>query len=82
MGATATSQRREIESMDPKRSARFGKAAVDAGTPDRGKNDERTDAIDTVANVLHYLDACGEEDPAAILASAATHYLAERSGDL
>lgn len=68
--------------MDSKRSAQFGKAAVDAGTPDRGQNDERTDAIDAVANILHYLDDCGEEDPAAILASAATHYFAERSGGL
>lgn len=67
--------------MDPRRSAQFGKAAVDAGTPDRGKNDERTDAIDTVANVLHHLDSVGEEDPASILASAVTHYYAEKAGE-
>ena len=60
--------------------ARHGKAAIDAGTPDRGRNDERTDATSTVTNVLHYLDGIGEEDPASILASAATHYFAEKEG--
>ncbi|HEY2333625.1 MAG TPA: hypothetical protein VGH58_01285 [Solirubrobacterales bacterium] len=68
--------------MDQRRSAQFGKAVVDVGTPDRGQNDERTDAIDAVANVLHYLDSVGEEDPTAILASAVTHYYAEKEGGL
>lgn len=66
--------------MDPRRSAEFGKAALDAGTPDRGRDDERTGAIGAVANILHYLESVGEEDPAAILSSAATHYFAEREG--
>jgi hypothetical protein len=64
--------------MDPRRRAAFGKAAVDAGTPDRGKNDNRTDAIDVVANILHWLRSIDEPDPAAILSSAATHFLVER----
>lgn len=68
--------------MDPRRCAQFGKAAVDAGTPDRGQDDERTNAIDAVANVLHHLDSLGEEDPPAILASAVTHYYAEKEGTL
>jgi len=66
--------------MDPQRCADFGKAAVDAGTPDRGQDDERTDAIDAVANILHYLDSIGEEEPTAILASAATHFFADKEG--
>jgi hypothetical protein len=68
--------------MDPRRCAHYGKAAVDAGTPDRGQNDERTDAIDAVANILHHLDGLGEEDPPAILASAVTHYYSEKEGTL
>lgn len=68
--------------MDPRRCAQHGRAAVDAGTPDRGQEDERTDAIDTVANVLHYLDSIGEEDPPAILSSAVTYYYAEKEGGL
>lgn len=64
--------------MDPRRLAEFGRAAIDAGTPDRGADEERAEAIGAVANVLHYLDSIGEEDPEAILASAATHYFAER----
>lgn len=66
--------------MDPKRSAEFGRAAVDAGTPDRGQNDDRTDATDAVANILHYLQSIGEEEPADILSSAATHFFAEKQG--
>ena len=68
--------------MDSRRCAHYGKAAVDAGTPDRGQNDECTDAIDTVANILHHLDSIGEEDPPAILSSAVTHYYAEKEGEL
>jgi hypothetical protein len=66
--------------MDTKRSAEFGQAAVDAGTPDRGQNDERTDATDAVANILHYLASVGEPEPADILSSAATHFFAEKEG--
>jgi hypothetical protein len=56
--------------------ARFGRAAVDVGTPDRGKNDERTDAVDAVANILHWLNH-NAIDPAAVLESASRHFLAE-----
>lgn len=68
--------------MDTKRSASFGRAAIDAGTPDRGQNDERTDATDAVTNILHYLATVGEEEPAAILSSAATHFFAEKEGTI
>jgi hypothetical protein len=64
--------------MDPRESARLGKAALDVGARDRGTGSERDDAIDTVANILHHLESRGEEDPAAILASAAALYFAER----
>jgi len=68
--------------MDTKRSASFGRAAIDAGTPDRGQNDERTDATDAVTNILHYLASVGEEEPADILSSAATHFFAEKEGTI
>lgn len=63
------------------RRAMFGGRAVDAGSVDRGKSDDRTDAIDTVANVLHWLQGIGEDDPAAILNSAASHFFAETEGE-
>jgi hypothetical protein len=72
------------EAGTPERAAAFGGRAVEVGSPDRGQNDDRTDAIDTVANVLHWLGSRGEDDPAACLSSAATHYFAEserREGD-
>jgi hypothetical protein len=56
--------------------ARFGRAALDVGTPDRGDNDERTDAVDAVANILHWLNHNGI-DPAAVLESASGQFLAE-----
>ena len=62
------------------RRAAFGKRALDAGTPDRGDDGERTDAIDTVANVLHHLRSVGEPEPAAMLSSAAAHFYAETDG--
>jgi hypothetical protein len=63
--------------VDPRQRAQLGKAALDAGTSSRRRDDERTDAIEVVANVLHYLESLGEDDPAALLASAATHFFAE-----
>lgn len=56
--------------------AQFGRAAVDVGTPDRGENDERTDAVDAVANILHWLND-GGIDPAAVLESSSGQFLAE-----
>ena len=55
----------------------FGRAAVDVGTPDRGLNDVSTDAVDTVANVMHWLHAQGIV-PAPVLQSAARHFDAEK----
>jgi hypothetical protein len=63
------------------RRAMFGKRAVDAGTPDRGDDGDRTDAIDTVGNVLHFLASAGEDEPAGMLSSAAAHFYAETEGD-
>jgi hypothetical protein len=55
----------------------FGRAAVDVGTPDRGLNDESADAVDTVANVMHWLHQQGIE-PAPVLRLAGRHFEAER----
>jgi hypothetical protein len=57
--------------------AEFGRAAVDLGTPDRGLNDERTDAVDTLANVMHWLHEQGI-DPGPVLQSACRHFDAEK----
>jgi len=57
--------------------AEFGRAAVDVGTPDRGLNDQRTDAVDALANVMHWLHEQGI-DPAPVLHSAARHFDAEK----
>jgi hypothetical protein len=57
--------------------AEFGRAAVDLGTPDRGLNDDRTDAVDTLANVMHWLHEQGI-DPAPVLQSASRHFHAEK----
>jgi hypothetical protein len=57
--------------------AEFGRAAVDVGTPDRGLNDERTDAVDVLANVMHWLHEQGI-DPAPVLQSARRHFNAEK----
>lgn len=54
----------------------WGGTAVAHGCPDQDEPD-RERAIDTVANVLHWLADQGEEDPAAILSSAAAHFLQE-----
>lgn len=35
--------------------AGFGQAAIEAGTPDYGRNAEEDDAIDAIANILHHL---------------------------
>jgi hypothetical protein len=60
------------------RNARLGKAALDVGARDRGRESNSDDAIDAIANILHYLESCGEEDPAALLASAVALYFAEK----
>jgi hypothetical protein len=65
--------------MNIERCAKFGKAAVDAGTPDRGQNTDRVDATDAVANILHYLDSLGEPNPVEMLSAAADYYFAEKA---
>jgi hypothetical protein len=56
----------------------YGKAAVETGTPEHDWGSARSSATTTVTNVLHYLDSIGEDDPAAILSSAAANYFAEK----
>lgn len=63
--------------MTNERRAEFGGKAVDVGTPDRGQNDDRTDAGDTIGNVLHWLASTGDEDPLSILVTGRDHYEAE-----
>jgi hypothetical protein len=68
-----------------RRWAVHGLSAIDAGTPDRGENDDEedgdlTDAIDTVANILHWLEHRGCIDPTQILPAAQRHFIAERQG--
>jgi hypothetical protein len=62
----------------------YGQAAIEAGTPDYGQNGHglgglRTDAVDTIANVLHLLAFNLDDDPQSVLASALRHHLAERA---
>ena len=61
--------------------AHFGRAALEIGTPDHGLNGPgtegcRTDAVDTVANILHWLHHRGI-DPQPVLESASHHFRAE-----
>lgn len=65
--------------------AHFGRAALEVGTPDHGLNGTgtdgcRTDATDTIANILHWLRHRGI-DPASVLASAGGHFRAETASD-
>lgn len=60
----------------PQICAAFGRAAVEVGCPD--ENEPRTNAVDTIANVLHYLAEEGEENPLGVLESASMHFEAER----
>lgn len=57
--------------------AEFGRAALDAGTPDRGLDGDRSDAVDTIANVLHWAAENGLR-PREIVESACRHFRAER----
>jgi hypothetical protein len=57
--------------------AEFGRAAADAGTPDRGLDGDHSDAVDTIANVLHWAAQSGL-DTRAVLQSACRHFCAER----
>lgn len=72
-----SSERDEEGNLNNAARAEFGRAAVDVGTPDRGLNDERTDAVDTLANVMHWLHELGI-DPGPALRSACRHFDAEK----
>lgn len=53
----------------------YGDDAMRAGTPDYLSNDVRTNAVDTIANILHAVS-----DPT-VLNEALRHYVAERAGE-
>jgi hypothetical protein len=57
--------------------AEFGRAAVEVGTPDPALGDERSRAVDTLANVLHWAAGRGL-DPRAVLETACRHFCADR----
>lgn len=64
--------------------AAYGNAAIEAGAADFGRQDERTDAVDAIANILHYVGqyenggrGMTEEQARGVLDSALMHYLAE-----
>jgi hypothetical protein len=60
--------------------ATFGEAAIDAGTPDFGQNDARTDAVDAIANILHHLiyeHGLSPDEAVEVFDSAETHFRAE-----
>lgn len=63
--------------------AELGGLAVDIGAADRGHSGkgaqgDRIDAIETVANILHWLDLRGVEEPEWVLVFARRHFNAER----
>jgi hypothetical protein len=64
--------------MDNMQRRTWGLGAILHGTPDHRQNDMETNAVDTIANVLHAL----QDDTAAVrvLSSAERHYRAERGG--
>ena len=78
--------------------AGYGSAAVEVGTPDRGRTsgcerdqeDARIDGLDTIANVLHFLfQSCAEHSLDAreqfalsALDAASGHFSAELRGEL
>lgn len=62
--------------------ANYGRLACNAGTPDRGQNGSdligtTRDAGDTIANILHYLEQAGHDDPVDVLTTARNHYEGE-----
>ena len=64
--------------MRAKVRAGFGEAAVSVGSIDKG--DGETDAVDALANILHYLEEISSF-PDRLLAMAVAHYDAERGAD-
>lgn len=60
--------------------ARYGREAMRKGTPDYCVDDDHTNAVDTIANVLHAAALTDTEEAAAIIASAMNHYTCEVLG--
>lgn len=66
--------------MDNMQRAQYGANAVQMGTPDRGQNDDHTDAVDTIANILHFLAVERPEyDARTVAHEALEHFLHEVS---
>jgi len=58
--------------------AAYGGQAVDAGVPKR--DEDRTDAVDTIVNVLHWLAREeGDADAESVLDLALHHFVIERA---
>jgi hypothetical protein len=64
--------------------ATYGAQAVEHGSPDYHENDDHTNVVDVLANIMHY---CAEDVPGdgaidfdAALESARRHFDAERAG--
>lgn len=69
----------EYGQMGNKVRASFGGAAGEAGCPDAGFQEPRETAIDTIANVLHWLDQNGvTSDGASVVRAALKNYEEER----
>lgn len=70
----------EITATQRRKRAQHGLHAVQVGTPDYDRNDDVTNAVDTIANVLLWLAWRGYGDQAEhVLDTATYHYEAERA---
>lgn len=86
---TGTAPRTEADELTNPVRARFGRAAIEVGTPDYGANENYdgdpngllVDAGDAIANIMHHCNLSGI-DPDAALSRARSHYCAEaETGD-
>ena len=64
--------------MTNARRAQHGKLAAHYGTPDCLYNDEATNIVDSLANMMHYAEQCGYEW-SNLLDDAERHFNAEVS---
>lgn len=62
--------------LNNKTRANYGASALAAGSPDYGENDNRTDLVDCLANMMHYAESLGLDFTDAI-ESATMHFDAE-----
>lgn len=68
--------------MALRKSAEYGLAAIQVGTPDLEQNDDWTNAVDVITNVLHAAASTAPDlDVDSILSAALGHFLAEQRGD-